>query len=326
MTASRRLAARSQASSRSQHREPGVNVAADSPTLKTTRASRSSNKTAELEANGIGNKETPGSPVKRKKIEAVITEEVSPAEPKESTPKKTKLRKEVKQETQEHEPSAEETSTKGKQKPRVNKEQVPADPQINGEDPKAAKRKRTVKAEKAEIELGEPSPKKTKRKKDTEVEVEVDENVVDEASPKKAARKTKVKEEEEEVEEGEEGQKKTKRKRKTKEERELEAMPLAARTDGLRMFIGAHVSGAKGRSFSMYIAPVELRLFNHLGVHNSVTNCVHIGGNAFAMFLKSQKKWENPPLQDDHREQFKVLCSEHRYEAARYGAAPHLQS
>lgn len=34
------------------------------------------------------------------------------------------------------------------------------------------------------------------------------------------------------------------------------------------------------------------------------------------MFLKSQKKWENPPLQDDHRDQFKVLCSEHKYEAA----------
>ena len=37
-----------------------------------------------------------------------------------------------------------------------------------------------------------------------------------------------------------------KRKRKTKEEKEQEAMPLAARTSGLRMFIGAHVSGAGG--------------------------------------------------------------------------------
>ena len=42
--------------------------------------------------------------------------------------------------------------------------------------------------------------------------------------------------------------KKAKRKRKTKEEKEAEAMPIAARTTGLRMFIGAHVSSAKGWS------------------------------------------------------------------------------
>lgn len=39
---------------------------------------------------------------------------------------------------------------------------------------------------------------------------------------------------------------KVKRRRKTKEEREAEAMPLAARSVGLKMFIGAHVSSAKG--------------------------------------------------------------------------------
>lgn len=40
--------------------------------------------------------------------------------------------------------------------------------------------------------------------------------------------------------------KKPQRKRKTKEEKEAEAMPLAARATGLGIFIGAHVSGAKG--------------------------------------------------------------------------------
>ena len=55
-----------------------------------------------------------------------------------------------------------------------------------------------------------------------------------------------------------EASKKTRRKRKTKEEKEAEAMPLAARTSGLRMFIGAHVSIATG-------------------VEKAVTNCVHIG-------------------------------------------------
>jgi hypothetical protein len=55
-----------------------------------------------------------------------------------------------------------------------------------------------------------------------------------------------------------EAPKKTPRKRKTQEEREAEAMPLAARTSGLRMFIGAHVSIASG-------------------VEKAVTNCLRIG-------------------------------------------------
>ncbi|KAJ5214928.1 DNA-(apurinic or apyrimidinic site) lyase 1 [Penicillium chermesinum] len=66
------------------------------------------------------------------------------------------------------------------------------------------------------------------------------------------------------------------RARKTKEEKEAESMPLAARTKGLRMFVGAHVSAAKG-------------------VFNSIHNSEHIGGNAIALFLKSQRKWDNPP-------------------------------
>lgn len=43
----------------------------------------------------------------------------------------------------------------------------------------------------------------------------------------------------------------------------------------------------------------------------------HVSGNAFAMFLKSQRKWENPPLQDDHRDQFIAFCKDHKYDAAR---------
>lgn len=97
--------------------------------------------------------------------------------------------------------------------------------------------------------------------------------------------------------------KKPKPKRKTREEKEAEAMPLAARTTGLRMFIGAHVSCAKG-------------------IQNSIINSVHIGGNAFAAFLKSQRKWENPPLQTEHREQFKAYCIEHGYDAASH-VLPH---
>ncbi|KAI1979242.1 DNA-(apurinic or apyrimidinic site) lyase [Ophidiomyces ophidiicola] len=93
-------------------------------------------------------------------------------------------------------------------------------------------------------------------------------------------------------------------KKGTKIGAQLEEMkPLAPRSHGLRMFVGAHVSASKG-------------------VQNAVTNSMHIGGNAFALFLKSQRKWNNPPLQDEHRDQFRALCSEHKYNASKY-VLPH---
>lgn len=52
--------------------------------------------------------------------------------------------------------------------------------------------------------------------------------------------------EDSEVEANGEVVKKVKRKCKTKEEKEAEAMPLAARTTGHKLFIGAHVSAAGG--------------------------------------------------------------------------------
>ncbi|KAF9888077.1 hypothetical protein FE257_009342 [Aspergillus nanangensis] len=88
-------------------------------------------------------------------------------------------------------------------------------------------------------------------------------------------------------------------KRKAKTEKNTELMPLRARTPGLRMCVGAHVSAAKG-------------------VFNAVHNSMHIGGNAFALFLKSQRKWDNPALQDDHRDKFRNLCTKHEYDAAKH--------
>ncbi|KAL4867261.1 hypothetical protein BDV12DRAFT_171593 [Aspergillus spectabilis] len=96
---------------------------------------------------------------------------------------------------------------------------------------------------------------------------------------------------------------KTTKKRKTKKEQEAEMIPLRARTQGLRMHVGAHVSAAKG-------------------VFNAVNNSKHIGGNAFALFLKSQRKWDNPPLQDEHRDNFQKLCKENDYDASKY-VLPH---
>ena len=71
-----------------------------------------------------------------------------------------------------------------------------------------------------------------------------------ETTPGKDSKQSKVKKElgEDVVQEATaaDTSKKVKRRRKTKEEKESEAMPLAARTSGLQMFVGAHVSGAKG--------------------------------------------------------------------------------
>ncbi|ETI19323.1 hypothetical protein G647_09155 [Cladophialophora carrionii CBS 160.54] len=96
---------------------------------------------------------------------------------------------------------------------------------------------------------------------------------------------------------------KPKRKRKTKEEKEAEAMPLAARTVGLKMYVGAHTSIAKG-------------------VENAITNCVHIGGNAFACFLKSQRKWDNPALKDENKDAFRKALLEHKYDGMQH-IVPH---
>ena len=80
-------------------------------------------------------------------------------------------------------------------------------------------------------------------------------------------------------------------------------MPLAPRTPSIKMFVGAHVSMAKA-------------------LENSVTNSIHIGGNAFALFLKSQRKWANPPLQDSNRAAFLSACKTHGYDASRH-VLPH---
>ena len=58
------------------------------------------------------------------------------------------------------------------------------------------------------------------------------------------------------------------------------------------------------------------------GVHNSINNALHIGGNSFALFLKSQRKWTSPPLSDEARDQFKKFCLEHKYDPANH-VLPH---
>lgn len=145
-------------------------------------------------------------------------------------------------------------------------------------------------------------------------------------TPKKRQPKAKVVKKEE-AEEGEElaEEKPVKKKRKTKEEKEAEAMPLSARTIGHKLFIGAHVSSAGGQSFHIQSYSTDLQLHSLLfqdpytqltpptGVQNAPLNSVHIGANAFALFLKSQRKWVNPPILTEAVDGFHANCKHHSY-------------
>lgn len=49
------------------------------------------------------------------------------------------------------------------------------------------------------------------------------------------------------------------------------------------------------------------------GVQNAPLNSVHIGANAFALFLKSQRKWVNPPMLTEAADGFHAQCKHHSY-------------
>lgn len=70
--------------------------------------------------------------------------------------------------------------------------------------------------------------------------------------------------------------------------------PLRARNLASKLKIGAHVSAAGG-------------------IGNAVTNSLHLGANAFALFLKSQRKWTNPPLDPSATQIFLDNCKKHNY-------------
>ena len=161
--------------------------------------------------------------------------------------------------------------------------------QIDNAAGKKTKRTKKIKREDVDILSNEESLQKPKLMPKSKITVKseiLEETEVpsDAATPEKRTRKTKAKVKQQTAgdggEEDAETPKKTKRKRKTKEEKEAEAMPIAVRTLGLSMFIGAHVSCAKGplhHLAGVYVALKKLKSASHTGVHNSVTNCVHIG-------------------------------------------------
>ncbi|OWP04932.1 hypothetical protein B2J93_6978 [Marssonina coronariae] len=208
-------------------------------------------------------------------------------------------------------------------------EKLTLDADRSKESSESLKKVRTavkVEAKETVAQVRKPSSAKSTKKKTVKAHIESDQEsgdsqdlpgaqvkkdgfksevVIEEKNQKrKKAAKRQVDEDgmNEDLEEG-----KFKKKRKTKEEKSAEEMPFAARTvvGTLKsaMHIGAHVSASGG-------------------VQNSINNALQIGGNSFALFLKSQRKWASPPLAPEAREQFKAFCLEHKYDAAKH-VLPH---
>ncbi|KAF6747645.1 xylose isomerase-like protein [Ephemerocybe angulata] len=85
----------------------------------------------------------------------------------------------------------------------------------------------------------------------------------------------------------------TKRKRTAKKTKEVDTAAFLPRVHS-PWKVGAHVSAAGG-------------------VENAVLNAAAIGANAFALFLKSQRKWEGPPLSASSIRLFKERMKEYGY-------------
>ncbi|KAF1916282.1 xylose isomerase-like protein [Ampelomyces quisqualis] len=117
--------------------------------------------------------------------------------------------------------------------------------------------------------------------------------------PKRRATKMAKVEEELKVEENGVGGTKVARMKRTttRIKKQRESAPLAERTSDTNLRVGAHVSTAGG-------------------VHNSITNALHIGANAFALFMKNQRKWDNPELDPEAAKLFIAGCKEHGIDVA----------
>lgn len=91
-----------------------------------------------------------------------------------------------------------------------------------------------------------------------------------------------------------------------------------ARVDQEYPFI---ISGRNDRGISTKLTKLA-RMPSYSGVQNAVTNAIQIGANSFALFLKSQRKWDNPPLSNEARDLFISNCKTHGYSAAQH-SLPH---
>ncbi len=58
------------------------------------------------------------------------------------------------------------------------------------------------------------------------------------------------------------------------------------------------------------------------GIYKSVTNAMNIGGNSFALFLKSPRRWVSPDLKEENVKTFKEMCKKYGYDT-RKDILPH---
>uniref|UniRef100_A0A060T4Q3 Apurinic-apyrimidinic endonuclease 1 n=1 Tax=Blastobotrys adeninivorans TaxID=409370 RepID=A0A060T4Q3_BLAAD len=71
------------------------------------------------------------------------------------------------------------------------------------------------------------------------------------------------------------------------------------RTTGLKHYVGAHVSTADG-------------------VYNAIGNSARSGGNAFALFLKSQRRWTSKPYTQQDIDKFHEMCKSESYDPKKH--------
>ncbi|KAH8727804.1 xylose isomerase-like protein [Phaeosphaeriaceae sp. PMI808] len=140
---------------------------------------------------------------------------------------------------------------------------------------------------KATTEAEQTTTKHTK--KTTTLDLKSDETLPE----RRTAKKVKV---DDESADGEEINVKT-TKKTTVRKKQVDTSPLAERTMDTKLRVGAHVSTAGG-------------------VHNAVTNLLHIGANAFALFMKNQRKWDNPELDPETAKLFIAGCEKHGIDVA----------
>ncbi|KAK5131522.1 hypothetical protein LTR08_000849 [Meristemomyces frigidus] len=190
----------------------------------------------------------------------------------------------------------------------VKEESEPATTPLASKRTRKQKAQVTVKEELEEEAADEERTPKKKRTRKQEVKPETPESDQDDIPTKpkpKSRQKPKPKPEEDAKldADGNAIEPKPKRKSKAEKQAELITMPLAPRTLHAPLYIGAHVSAAGG-------------------LPNAIPNSMTIGANAFALFLKSQRKWNNPPLLPAHCTTFREQCATHGYDQSKY-VVPH---
>ncbi|GFE53205.1 apurinic apyrimidinic endonuclease [Babesia ovis] len=80
-----------------------------------------------------------------------------------------------------------------------------------------------------------------------------------------------------------------------KEDRAAAFAEIAAASARSGLHIGAHISTAGG-------------------LENAVTNAYNICGQAFALFLKNQRRWDSPPLSEQTVAKFADMIAKHKYD------------